>query len=274
VQLRQGGLTLADQILVAEKAGAWGEALALYQQAISKEAAELAAAGPTANTQGWGGNITTAAAAGAGSGGGSVYRTANSSWLGVMGAYDSTGSGGGAGIGQSIMEAMTQAATGLGPESKLGNLTSPEGSVATAVVPGPIAVAAAAGIALQSKPAGLSALQMGQLHCLLQVGHLNMLLRQVDGLMGRCMAAGGPENMCIQSALQQLSAVGVAAAWRLGAWQLVQGHLRLFHATETAAGVAYISNEDSWEVRILLMGFISLQIVSISNFLQSGTSLR
>ena len=248
MQLRQGGLTLADQSLVAEKAGAWGEALALYQQAISKEAAELAAAAPT-GTQAWGTNYATAAAAGGGGSGGSVYATANSSWLGVMGGYGSGGGGGSVGIGQSIMEAMTQAATGLGRESKLANIMAPEGPAATtSAVPGPIAIAAAAGIALQSKPGGLSALQMGQLHCLLQVGHLNMLLRQVDGLMGRCMAAGGPENICIQSALQQLAAVGVASAWRLGAWQLVQGHLRLFHATEVVSGVAYVSNEDSWEV--------------------------
>jgi hypothetical protein len=37
VQLRQGGLTAADQILLAEKAGEWSEALALYEQALSHE---------------------------------------------------------------------------------------------------------------------------------------------------------------------------------------------------------------------------------------------
>jgi hypothetical protein len=34
VQLRGGGLALQDQITAAEKGGAWGEALALYQQAL------------------------------------------------------------------------------------------------------------------------------------------------------------------------------------------------------------------------------------------------
>lgn len=32
VHLRQGGLTASDQMLSAEKAGAWSEALALYEQ--------------------------------------------------------------------------------------------------------------------------------------------------------------------------------------------------------------------------------------------------
>lgn len=39
VQLRQGGLTASDQILVAEKAGSWGEALALYEHELGKEEA-------------------------------------------------------------------------------------------------------------------------------------------------------------------------------------------------------------------------------------------
>ena len=38
-QLRRGGLTTSDQILVAEKAGSWGEALALYEHELGKEAA-------------------------------------------------------------------------------------------------------------------------------------------------------------------------------------------------------------------------------------------
>ena len=37
VQLRQGGLTASDQILVAEKAGSWGEALALYEHELGRE---------------------------------------------------------------------------------------------------------------------------------------------------------------------------------------------------------------------------------------------
>ncbi len=43
VQLRQGGLTTGDQILVAEKAGSWGEALALYEHELGKDAARWVA---------------------------------------------------------------------------------------------------------------------------------------------------------------------------------------------------------------------------------------
>jgi hypothetical protein len=37
MQLRQGGLSASDQVLAAEKAGAWSEALALYEQALGNE---------------------------------------------------------------------------------------------------------------------------------------------------------------------------------------------------------------------------------------------
>ena len=53
VQLRQGGLTTTDQILAAEKAGAWSEALSLYEQSLALEGSS--SGGTVGGQQGAGG---------------------------------------------------------------------------------------------------------------------------------------------------------------------------------------------------------------------------
>jgi hypothetical protein len=70
---------------------------------------------------------------------------------------------------------------------------------------------------------------------------LQTLLRHVDGLMARCPSAPAPfdappAGAGAAAAACQLSALGVAAAWRLGAWQLLRSYLSRLEAAGAAAG--------------------------------------
>ncbi|WIA34494.1 hypothetical protein OEZ86_012821 [Tetradesmus obliquus] len=240
VQLRQGGLTTSDQILVAEKAGAWSEALALYELALSQEAATAAE--------------TTAAAAAA------------------RAADRQTAAGAAADV--LIQAARAVAAGGSANSSDLGPLLRPAGSDGAA--------AAAAGVEVGSYH-GLSSLQIGHLRCLLQMGHHQTLLRQVDGLIARCLSGSGsasnpdaadmaqtlnpdmatlgtlnPGGLGVSAEemrgmggaqwwITQLAALGLAAAWRLGAWGTLRGYLAVIEAA-AAAGVKPVTAADKWEV--------------------------
>lgn len=164
IHLRQGGLTVGDQMLAAEKAGAWSEAVALYEQALSHEAQQAYSRLATSN-------VATAVAA------------------------------------------LSQGARAVG--------------AAALHVPGQTSV--------NGPSEGLSPHQLGHLRCLLQMGHLQTVLRQVDGLMAR--SGPGVSNrstpdvvagvVCpATTSLCQLAAVGVAASWRLGAWGLLQVRMR------------------------------------------------
>ena len=53
IQLRQGGLTHADQILAAEKAGSWSEALTLYEMALEREGGGAGTALAARYVRGW-----------------------------------------------------------------------------------------------------------------------------------------------------------------------------------------------------------------------------
>lgn len=167
VQLRQGGLTTSDQILVAEKAGSWADALAMYEHELGREAAAAAAGGGHGR--------------GGGGAGGALVATGGGS-----GNHPGGGGGGGGGCG------------GGG--------------------------------------GGVSALQLGRLRCLLQVGHLQALLQQVDGLLARqpppppLGAPATSASAVAASARAQLAAVGVAAAWRLGSWGLLREYLDVAEA--------------------------------------------
>jgi hypothetical protein len=115
-------------------------------------------------------------------------------------------------------------------------------------------------------------LQVGHLRCLLQMGHQQTLLRQVDGLMARCLGqasaaaaaaaavvqnhqqqqcgAGAGALQAVQWSIGQLAALGVAGAWRLGAWGQLRGYLSVLEAAgESPAGVLRpLSAADRWEV--------------------------
>jgi hypothetical protein len=122
----------------------------------------------------------------------------------------------------------------------------------------------------------MSHLQVGQLRCLLQMGHQQTLLRQVDGLMARSLgrasaatravavtpaAVAGQADaavadgaagalQAVQWSLGQLAALGVAAAWRLGAWDQLRGYLSVLEAAgNSPAGLLRpLSAADRWEV--------------------------
>ena len=266
-QLRQGGLTSTDQILVAEKAGAWSEALALYEQALSQEAAATAAlTNPPAQA-------ATAAAAGAdGSGGATRDRTAPRRPGGaaadvLIDAVCAVVSGGNGSSWPHPGQHRLSTWMGLGGAAQARALTVQDGS--PAVVDG-----AAEGLdgLLSAGQASVSNLQVGHLRCLLQMGHQQMLLRQVDGLMARCLSqasaaataatvtpaqAAGQQHAGAEAALQavqqslgQLAALGVAAAWRLGAWDQLRGYLSVVEASSNSPAVLMrpLPAADRWEV--------------------------
>jgi hypothetical protein len=83
---------------------------------------------------------------------------------------------------------------------------------------------------------GLGSMQRSYLDCLLHIGHLQGLLTQVEGL------AGGSSSM----GAAQLAALGAAASWRLGKWELVEGYVQ---AANT--GFAQLDTDARWEVRSL-----------------------
>lgn len=265
-QLRQGGLTSTDQIMVAEKAGAWSEALALYEQALSQEAASAAAAAATTT-----GPTTTAAA-------------------GSSGATNAAQAAGGARVGLAAADALIMGAralvsggqrvggSGPGPLGLsdwvgLGQVHVQPNFVAAAAGVGTDASSGGAGMAqLTTGHAGISSLQVGQLRCLLQMGHHQTLLRQVDGIMARCLGQGAaaaaaiavtpaaaaglsadPQEVLTVSswALSQLAALGVAAAWRLGAWDQLRGYMSVLEAAGPGPGgvLRPLSAGDRWEVR-------------------------
>lgn len=224
VQLRQGGLTASDQIVAAEKAGAWSEALALYEQALSQESAASAAAA--------GADAAAGPAAGAAAGG---ERSAGAA-------------------ADALMRAARAVASGQAAAAQ-------PGAVSVLLQPARSTAAAAA-----ASLSGLSGLQVGQLRCLLQMGHHQALLRQVDGLLARCVGSGGGSGISSAAAaadaaaavaaaaagdaqwcVMQLSALGVAAAWRLGAWGLLRGYLGVMEAV--GPGARPLPTSDQWEVR-------------------------
>eukprot|EP00798_Chlamydomonas_sp_ICE-L_P024092 gene24092-9666_t len=156
VQLRQGGLTTTDQILAAEKAGAWSDALALYEHALRKE-------------------------------------------------------------GSSVGEGTSREEDGGGVN--LANSSTAE---------------------LQS------------------VGHLQALVKQVDGLLGRQPEGG--------AACMQLAACGVAAAWRMGNWSLLREYL--------TAGLKSLSANEQWDVRVgdLLQDLNGSHSAAVNEGLKSARS--
>ncbi|BDA43155.1 Serine/threonine-protein kinase ATR at C-terminar half [Coccomyxa sp. Obi] len=81
----------------------------------------------------------------------------------------------------------------------------------------------------------LSVAQRGHLNCLLQLGHLQALLAEVDGWASRCTDAERPH----------LASCGVAAAWRLGRWQLLESYLE-----QTRPFMGMLHGDDQWEVRL------------------------
>eukprot|EP00879_Flechtneria_rotunda_P008531 GHRR01008938.1.p1 GENE.GHRR01008938.1~~GHRR01008938.1.p1 ORF type:complete len:1480 (+),score=620.50 GHRR01008938.1:516-4442(+) len=252
VQLRQGGLTTADQILAAEKAGAWSEALALYEQALSQEAT-AATAGNTTGGANVAGSITAPCAAA----GDVLMVAARAVAAGTAASTDQNGQ-------QQHM--LVQTIGGIITIPLLAQLPS---TFAAAAISDAGAQTAGGAAALA---AHLSSLQVGQLRCLLQMGHYQTLLRQIDGLLARCLGSGAQQNLdpaqgtqagtgpahasqglaALQWSVTQLAALGVAAAWRLGSWALLRGHLSVVDAA-FAAGGKPLCPADQWEVCV---GFI------------------
>jgi hypothetical protein len=154
MHLRQGGLTASDQVLAAEKAGAWSEALALYEQALGHE---QAADGSSAEM----GALMQGAAAG---------RLLNMSLLVRLHACQY-------GSAFHLLTILVEAVPIICSSLAAGAATVLS-QAAAAMTP--------AGLALPSD--GLSVLQQGQLRCLLHMGHVQSLTNQVN-LAG--MAQGG-----------------------------------------------------------------------------------
>jgi hypothetical protein len=259
-QLRQGGLTSTDQILVAEKAGAWSEALALYEQAVSQEVAAAAA------------NSTAAqAAAGGAAGGDGAGRVGAAAADVLISAACAVVSGPPPSTAQGAQQQRLSMWMGL---EQLQPATNLAGQSARA---GVAAAGEGADGWLDAGHECISNLQVGQLRCLLQMGHQQTLLRQVDGLMARSLgrasaaaravavtpaavagqadtagAADGAAGalQAVQWSLGQLAALGVAAAWRLGAWDQLRGYLSVLEAAGNShAGLLRpLSAADRWEV--------------------------
>ena len=92
---------------------------------------------------------------------------------------------------------------------------------------------------------GLSGAQLGVLRSLLGMGQLEGVVGQVDGLLAQ--RAGGPPGQV------QLSAAGIAAAWRLGRWPLLRHYLATEQAGEVTAGTAGLASlgpSEEWEVQL------------------------
>ncbi|KAK9807336.1 hypothetical protein WJX73_002849 [Symbiochloris irregularis] len=145
-RLRPGGPRFEDQMLAAEKAGHWGEALTLYEQAMRKESMAQ------------------------------VQRLAGSS--------------------------TQQAGTPVAPE----------------------------------ETARLSGARKGYLKCLLQMGHMEAVMAQVDGWSLSCPEGAKPH----------LAASGVAAAWRLGKWEALDTYL----SQARAPAPQPLDGEQKWDVCI------------------------
>ncbi len=162
IHLRRGGLTTTDQILAAEKAGAWSEALALYEQALGHESYEQTS---SARVDGPGAAAAAALAAAHGAGAGAV------------------GDGSG----------------GLGSKG------------------------------------GLTALQEGHLRCLLPMGHLQSLLRQVGAAGAHALCACRQAVFCCLHILPQRLAVwpciGLCLYWQ----QRQQQQHQQWHAVAATA---------------------------------------
>lgn len=286
-QLRQGGLTSTDQILVAEKAGAWSEALALYEQALSQEAsatAAAAAAAAAAATEGGRQGGEGAADEGHGSygrlGAAAADVLINAACAVVSGLPPSSAAA------QQHRLSTWQGLEQLQPAANLAGLAAGAGSVGAA--------GQGAGRLLGTSQACISSLQVGHLRCLLQMGHQQTLLRQVDGLMARCLGqaaavavtpaavagqaaaaaaavsqgAGEGALQAVQWSLGQLAALGVAAAWRLGAWDQLRGYLSVLEAAGNSPdGVLRpLSAADRWEVSASLTGGPVMSVCSTQLF--------
>jgi hypothetical protein len=239
---------VSDQILAAEKAGLWGEALALYEQALRHEHHHQGSSDAAGNCAA----ITMAAA-------------------------DRALTGPGLPAADAMMLAAAAA--------------SDAGANATCA-------AVASGAASATYAAALiNPLRVGQLRCLLQVGHHQSVLGQVDGLISRsvqhllrisdrnarasssfpgeqhaaavaalatlarrnavgsCGGGGDPDrDRCTNESdaawsVTQLAALGLAASWRLGDWNALRGYLSVVDAA-AAAGVRPLCPADQWEVRV------------------------
>lgn len=264
-QLRQGGLTTTDQILVAEKAGAWSEALALYEQALSQEAAASCKAS----------SPLTWAAAGEGEAarGRRVGPAAADVLMKAACAVVSTVPGSSSSSTAFRLDTWMGLQHAASP-AVLAAHHAPRLAAAAEAAADPAAVSAA--VLQHGALSPISDLQVGQLRCLLQMGRQQTVLKQVDGLMAHCLgqasaaAAATAAAATVQSAeaaaaseavatalqgvkwsLGQLAALGVAASWRLGFWHQLRGYMSVLEAAgNSPAGLLRVlSAGDRWEVR-------------------------
>ena len=85
-----------------------------------------------------------------------------------------------------------------------------------------------------------SASQRGYLNCLLQMGHWQGLLTQVEG-MGALLW----NSPSAAEEAPRLAAMGAAAAWRLGRWEQLERYL-----TSAERRIPVLSPDEMWEARI------------------------
>jgi serine/threonine-protein kinase ATR len=93
--------------------------------------------------------------------------------------------------------------------------------------------------------------QRGYLKCLLQMGHWQGLLAQVEGmtsLLGSGGSSSGSGSGIAEVEAARLAAMGSAAAWRLGRWQQLDKYLE-----NVENGFSALNLDERWEARIGLL---------------------
>lgn len=217
------------QVIAAEKGGNWSEALSLYEQLLSAHEA--------GGGRGLFGGPLGAAGSDQGGGVGEAGAGASAAVALAAGSHAARGAARG-----------SAAAGGAWGMSASGGPSAGSGSVGGGGGVG--------GGGSGAGGAGGAALQLGALRCLLHAGHLQALLRQVDGLLARLEGGGGGGGGGpVAGVRMQLAAMGVAASWRMGRWDLLQVRARVCprakHAPEQAFEHARVRCPNSWSGRWL-----------------------
>jgi serine/threonine-protein kinase ATR len=112
--------------------------------------------------------------------------------------------------------------------------------------------------------------QRGYLNCLLQMGHWQGLLAQVEGMTPLLGSRNGSSGRSAVAEMEapRLAAMGSAAAWRLGRWQQLNRYLE-----NVESGFSSLNLDERWEARIgLLLRTAAVKAVSNNGANSSSTT--